>query len=364
MNLYSSKDNFENPWPQKNNPGNTMSKHINSKKILVTGAAGFIGYHLSQKLLELGHEVIGLDNLNDYYTVQLKLDRLKNLGINNVIEGKIIKSDTHGTRFQFIQLHLEDRNGLPKLFKSHSFDVVCNLAAQAGVRYSIENPNAYVDANVVGFVNLMECMRHNQVKKLVYASSSSVYGLNEKIPFETTDRVDFPISLYAATKKSNELMAYTYSHLYDMQCIGLRFFTVYGPWGRPDMAMFLFTDAILNNQPIKVFNEGKLSRDFTYIDDIVEGVQKTILNQQDKAYSLYNIGNGSPVRLMDFIEAIEKSTNKKAEKQMLPMQPGDVEQTWADTKSLENDYQYKPQTDIQIGVDRFVDWYKNYYKKS
>ena len=260
-------------------------------------------------------------------------------------------------------MNLEDRVRLPELFKNHSFDVVCNLAAQAGVCYSIENPEVYIDSNIVGFLNLMECMRHNNIKKLVYASSSSVYGMNDKIPFETSDRVDHPISLYAATKKSNELMAYTYSHLYNMQCIGLRFFTVYGPWGRPDMAMFLFTDAILNNKPIKVFNEGKLSRDFTYIDDIVEGVQKIILENQpsQKKNSLYNIGNGSPVKLMDFISAIEKSTGKIAQKTMLPMQPGDVEKTWADTKDLEIDYKYKPETDIQVGVDYFVDWYKKYY---
>ena len=320
-------------------------------------------FHLAKKLLDLGHQVVGLDNINGYYSVQLKLDRLKQLGINEVDEGKLVSSKSYGDRFQFIKLNLDNRNELPELFKKFQFDVVCNLAAQAGVRYSLENPNAYVDANVVGFVNLLECVRHYGVNKLVYASSSSVYGMNDKVPFETTDSVDYPISLYAATKKSNELMAYTYSHLYDIQCIGLRFFTVYGPWGRPDMAMFLFTDAILNNKPIKVFNHGDLSRDFTYIDDIVNGVEKTILQEQpdQKKYSLYNIGNGSPVQLMDFIKAIEKSTGKTAQKEMLPMQPGDVEKTWADTKDLERDYAYKPDTDIQIGVDRFVEWYKGYY---
>ena len=333
------------------------------KTILVTGSAGFIGFHLSKKLLDEGHIVIGLDNLNGYYSVQLKLDRLKQLGINEVFEGELVLSEKYGDLFQFIKLDLENRNKLPALFKQFSFDVVCNLAAQAGVRYSIENPNVYIDANVVGFMNVLECVRHAGVKKLVYASSSSVYGMNDKVPFETSDRVDFPISLYAATKKSNELMAYTYSHLYNIQMIGLRFFTVYGPWGRPDMAMFLFTDAILNEKPIKVFNEGNLSRDFTYIDDIVNGVEKTILQNQseEKMYSLYNIGNGNPVKLMDFIKAIEAVTAKKANKDMLPMQPGDVEKTWADTNALEEDFDYKPNTLILKGVEKFVSWYKEYY---
>ena len=336
----------------------------NKKTILVTGAAGFIGFHLCKKLLDDGHQVIGLDNINGYYSVQLKLDRLKQLGIYEVDEGKLVNSNTYGNRFQFIKLDLDNRNELPELFKIFEFDVVCNLAAQAGVRYSIENPEVYVDANIVGFLNWLRSMRHANVKKLVYASSSSVYGNNDKVPFETTDSVDHPISLYAATKKSNELMAYTYSHLYDIQCIGLRFFTVYGPWGRPDMAMFLFTDAILNNKTIKVFNHGNLSRDFTYIDDIVKGVKKTIIQDQpdNKKYSLYNIGNGRPVQLMDFIKAIEKATGKTAQKEMLPMQPGDVEQTWADTKDLERDYGYKPGTDIQVGVEGYLDWFERYYK--
>ena len=335
------------------------------KTILVTGTAGFIGYHLAKNLLDEGHQVIGLDNINGYYSVQLKLDRLKQLGIYEVDEGRVVSSKTYGDRFQFIKLDLDNRNELPALFKKFEFDVVCNLAAQAGVRYSLENPEVYIDANVVGFLNLLECMRHANVKKLVYASSSSVYGMNDKVPFETTDSVDHPISLYAATKKSNELMAYTYSHLYDIQCIGLRFFTVYGPWGRPDMAMFLFTDAILNDKPIKVFNHGDLSRDFTYIDDIVNGLVKTILQDQpdNKKYSLYNIGNGSPVQLMDFIKAIEKATGKTAQKEMLPMQPDDVEKTWADTSDLERDFNYKPGTDIQVGVDRFVEWYIKTYNK-
>lgn len=331
--------------------------------ILVTGAAGFIGFHLCKRLLENGYRVVGLDNINGYYSVQLKLDRLKQLGIKEVAEGGLVKGDKYKNNFSFIKLDLENRTELPKLFEQFKFTAVCNLAAQAGVRYSIENPNVYIDANVVGFVNLLECMRHANVKKLVYASSSSVYGMNEKVPFETSDRVDHPVSLYAATKKSNELMAYTYSHLFNMQTIGLRFFTVYGPWGRPDMAMFLFTDAILNDKPIKVFNEGNLSRDFTYIEDIINGIEKTLMMPQpkNKNYSLYNIGNGKPVKLMDFIEAIEKVTGKKAKKVLLPMQPGDVEKTWADTTALENDYNYKPNTLIKNGIDSFVEWYKIFY---
>jgi UDP-glucuronate 4-epimerase len=332
-----------------------------SKTILVTGAAGFIGCHLSKKLLDQGHQVIGLDNINGYYSVQLKLDRLKQLGVDEVAEGELVSSATYSNQFQFIKIDLENRNELNSLFNRFKFDVVCNLAAQAGVRYSIDNPNVYVDTNVVGFMNLLECVRHSDVKKLIFASSSSVYGNNKNTPFKTTDQVDHPVSLYAATKKSNELMAYTYSYLYNIQTIGLRFFTVYGPWGRPDMAMFLFTDAILNNKPIKVFNHGNLSRDFTYIDDIVNGVEKTLLQEQpdQKNYSLYNIGNGSPVQLMDFIKAIEKSTAKIAQKEMLPMQPGDVVKTWADTTNLERDYNYTPNTSIREGVDNFVAWYKS-----
>jgi len=336
----------------------------NPKNILVTGVAGFIGYHLCKALLNQGHRVVGLDNINGYYSVRLKLDRLKQLGIHEVFEGEMVFSKKYEEKFSFIKLDLEDRKSLPDLFKANQFDVVCNLAAQAGVRYSIDNPEVYVDSNIVGFLNILECMRHHQVKKLVYASSSSIYGMSDKVPFEVNDQVDSPISMYAATKKSNELMAYTYSHLYDIQTIGLRFFTVYGPWGRPDMAMFLFTDAILNDKPIKVFNEGKLSRDFTYIDDIVNGVSKTILETQprDKKYSLYNIGNGSPVMLLDFIKAIENATGKTAQKNMMPMQPGDVEQTWADTTDLTKDYNYKPNTDIQFGVTQFINWYKTHYK--
>jgi len=334
-------------------------------KILVTGAAGFIGYHLCEQLLAAGHNVFGLDNLNDYYDVNLKMDRLKQLGIHNVTENATTISTIHGEKFQFIKLNLEDRENLPELFKVQAFDSVCNLAAQVGVRSSIENPLVYVDSNVVGFINLLECMRHSGIKKFVYASSSSVYGMNEKIPFATDDNVDHPISLYAATKKSNELMAYTYSHLFGIQTIGLRFFTVYGPWGRPDMAMFLFTDAILHDKPIKVFNNGELYRDFTYVDDIVNGVISALLQQPNEPtalYELYNIGNNKPVKLLDFISQIEKHTGKKAIKQMLPMQAGDVERTWADMELLKKRYSYNPSTAVSDGIQKFIDWYKAYYQ--
>lgn len=335
-------------------------------KILVTGAAGFIGYHLCEKLVKLGHVVCGLDNINGYYDINLKMARLKQLGIHEVFEHKVAVSQLHGENFTFIKINLEDQVYLPLLFQQHKFDAVCNLAAQAGVRYSIEDPMVYVESNIVGFMNLLECMRHNEVKKLVYASSSSVYGLNDKIPFSTADNVDHPISLYAATKKTNELMAHTYSHLFQIQTIGLRFFTVYGPWGRPDMAMFLFTDAILNDKPIKVFNNGELSRDFTYIDDIIEGIVATLIDNNTSErplYSLYNIGNSKPIKLLDFIEAIEKSTGKKAHKEMLPMQPGDVEKTWADVSPLIEGYGYNPIVDIHVGVPNFINWYKDYYLK-
>ena len=338
-------------------------------KILVTGAAGFIGFFVSKSLLANGHEVIGLDNINDYYDVNLKYARLKELGINRS-EAEQFNNLTRSDRqsaFSFIRLGLEDRNNLPELFKNQSFDVVCNLAAQAGVRYSLENPEAYVDSNVVGFLNILECCRNYNIKHLVYASSSSVYGLNEKIPFETTDAVDHPVSLYAATKKSNELMAHSYSHLYGFKTTGLRFFTVYGPWGRPDMAMFLFTDAIINDKPIKVFNNGNLERDFTYIDDITEGVVRILETpladetSKKQLFKIYNIGNSKSVKLMDFITAIEESLGTVAKKEMLPMQPGDVEKTWANVNDLIADYEYRPNTPIKLGVQRFVDWYKDYY---
>ncbi|MEE1896844.1 NAD-dependent epimerase [Flavobacterium rakeshii] len=331
-------------------------------KVLVTGAAGFIGYHLCERLLVLGHEVIGLDNINDYYDVKLKLDRLGRLGILKAPELKLVSGEIHGDKFKFVKMNLEDKINLPNLFAHHNFDIVCNLAAQAGVRYSLEHPFTYVESNIVGFLNLLECCRDFSVKKLIYASSSSVYGLNDKIPFSTDDNVDYPISLYAATKKSNELMAHTYSHLFGINTIGLRFFTVYGPWGRPDMAMFLFTDAILNDKPIKVFNEGNLSRDFTYIEDIVKGIVATLIeDRKDLAlYQLYNIGNSKPVKLLDFILEIEKCTGKKADMQMLPMQPGDVEKTWADISGLKEAFGYKPDTSISYGVRKFVEWYKKY----
>ncbi|WP_190808463.1 NAD-dependent epimerase [Flagellimonas sp. S3867] len=340
-------------------------------KILVTGAAGFIGFHLAKKLLQLGHEVIGLDNINDYYDVNLKYARLKELGINQEFakqEGNIITSFSIPS-FKFIRLSLEERKALPKLFESENFEAVCNLAAQAGVRYSLENPETYVDSNIVGFLNILECCRNYNVKHLVYASSSSVYGANTKIPFETSDNVDHPISLYAASKKSNELMAHTYSHLYGFLTTGLRFFTVYGPWGRPDMAMFLFTDAMLNEEPIKVFNEGKMERDFTYIDDIIEGllrvIEQPVKSRKDnnQLYKVYNIGNNNSVKLLKFIDAIEKNLNIKAKKEMLPMQPGDVEKTWANVDDLITDYGYRPNTPIETGVAKFIDWYKTFYKK-
>ncbi|GAA3777127.1 NAD-dependent epimerase [Corallibacter vietnamensis] len=340
-------------------------------KILVTGAAGFIGFHLCKVLLEKNHEVVGLDNINDYYEVSLKYNRLKELGVLQTEAQEFIKLTTSSSykNFSFIRMHLEDRENVSKLFESQGFDVVCNLAAQAGVRYSLENPEAYIDSNVVGFLNILECCRHNNIKHLLYASSSSVYGENDKIPFSVTDNVDHPISLYAATKKSNELMAYTYSHLYNIPTTGLRFFTVYGPWGRPDMALFLFTKAIDKGEPIKVFNHGKMSRDFTYIDDIINGIQivlnnppKLEVDKKQVPYRLSNIGNGSPESLMDFINAIENSLGKKAEKDLLPMQPGDVPRTWADVSELEK-IGYKSSVNIEDGVLEFVNWYKAYYKK-
>ncbi len=333
-------------------------------KVLVTGAAGFIGFHITKKLLNLGFEVIGLDNLNDYYDVNLKLARLGELGIqqDGVTYSEILQSDTY-SKFQFIKLNLEDREKLPEVFEQQKFQIVCNLAAQAGVRYSLENPEAYIDSNVVGFLNVLECCRNHSINHLVYATSSSVYGQNKKVPFSVHDNVDHPISLYAATKKSNELMAYTYSHLFNFKTTGLRFFTVYGPWGRPDMAMFLFTDAIIKGKPIKVFNGGNLERDFTYVDDIVDGVVAIITKSENQKtnYSLYNIGNSKPVKLLDFILEIEKQTGKIAVKQMMPMQAGDVETTWADVSELEKDFGYEPKTSIEFGVGEFIGWYKGYY---
>lgn len=338
-------------------------------KILVTGAAGFIGFHVSRKLLEHGHTVFGLDNLNDYYDINLKLGRLSQLGIDSdsVKEFNEIAHSESFYSFRFVRMDVQDKEYLLNLFKEEKFDVVCHLAAQAGVRYSIENPTAYIESNILGFFNILECCRHYDVKHLVYASSSSVYGLNKKVPFAISDTVDQPVSLYAASKKSNELMAHTYSHLYGLRTTGLRFFTVYGPWGRPDMAMFLFTKAIINNQPIKVFNNGDLERDFTYIDDIVTGVIHILEDHYTDSYStnepyhLYNIGNSKSVRLLDFIETIEVSLGKKATKKMMPMQAGDVKRTWADITGLKKDYNYEPSTPVKVGVDEFIQWYKGYY---
>lgn len=336
------------------------------QKILVTGAAGFIGFHLCKTLLEQGIEVIGLDNINDYYDVNLKYARLAELGVKRADAGNWNQeagSDKFPD-FGFVRLNLEDREALPQLFEREKFDAVVNLASQAGVRYSLENPMAYVDSNLVGFVNMLECCRHHQVGHLVYASSSSVYGENGKVPFSEDDRVDYPVSLYAATKKANELMAHTYSHLYKIPTSGLRFFTVYGPWGRPDMAPILFASAITEDRPINVFNNGEMSRDFTYIDDIVQGIIITLNNppiqeKEQPLYQVFNIGNGSPVSLMEFIETLEQNLGKVAEKNMLPMQPGDVPRTWADTMHL-NALGYQSTTPIQEGVKRFVTWYRTY----
>ena len=332
-------------------------------RVLVTGAAGFIGFHLSRKLLKDGCHVTGIDNLSPYYDVKLKEARLERL--------------TPFENFSFYKTDLSNRKGLEIIFNNTKYDVVVNLAAQAGVRYSIKNPHAYVDSNIVGFVNLLECCRHNNVKHLVFASSSSVYGANTKMPFSVHHNVDHPVSLYAATKKANELMAHTYSHLYGLRCTGLRFFTVYGPWGRPDMALFLFTKAILEEKPICVFNHGRMQRDFTYIDDITEGVVRIMarLPQPDPTwngdnpdpgtsyarYKIYNIGNNNPVELMEFIGMIEKVLGKKAKKEFLDLQPGDVPATYADIDDLIKDVGFKPKTTIETGIKRFVLWYNSYY---
>ncbi|MCW3786768.1 NAD-dependent epimerase [Plebeiibacterium sediminum] len=336
------------------------------QKILVTGAAGFIGYHVSKALLQRGDEVVGLDNINDYYDVNLKYARLKELGISKEkdVEDGLIQSEKYNL-FHFIKLDIVEREELEQLFANEQFDKVIHLAAQAGVRYSIENPHAYVQSNLVGFVNVLECCRHNKIKHLVYASSSSVYGNNKKVPFSEDDRVDHPVSLYAATKKSNELMAHTYSHLYQLPTTGLRFFTVYGPWGRPDMAPMLFANAITMGQPIKVFNNGEMERDFTYIDDIVEGVVKVCenvpnTNENIPYYRLFNIGNSKPVKLMDFISCLESSLGVEAKKDMYPMQPGDVKHTFAETAKLNKITKYNPSTDLRVGVEAFIKWFKDY----
>ena len=335
-------------------------------KILVTGAAGFIGAFVCKVLLDRGHQVIGIDNLNNYYDVNLKYGRLAFLGIEKekCIDNALVNSELYSL-FHFVKLDIIDKQQLESLFDKQKFEVVCNLAAQAGVRYSIESPDTYIQSNVVGFANILECCRHFSVKHLVYASSSSVYGMNTKIPFSEVDRVDTPVSLYAATKKSNELMAYTYTHLYKFATTGLRFFTVYGPWGRPDMSPILFANAIAKEEAIKVFNSGDMERDFTYIDDIVVGVVTIIekpVTEFRPMYKIYNIGNNNSVKLMDFIATIEKYMNKEAKKEMYPMQMGDVQRTWADVSELMKDYNYKPSTSIEEGIKQFITWYKEYYK--
>ena len=332
-------------------------------KFLVTGAAGFIGFHVSKRLLNDGHQVVGIDNINDYYDVKLKESRLEKL---------------ESPSFTFYKLDLADRDGMAKLFETEQFERVIHLAAQAGVRYSLENPYAYADSNLTGYLNMLEGCRHNKVQHLLYASSSSVYGLNRKMPFSTDDSVDHPVSLYAATKKANELMAHTYSHLYSIPTTGLRFFTVYGPWGRPDMALFKFTKAMLEGKSIDVYNYGKMKRDFTYIDDIVEAIVRIqdVIPQPDPEwtveegspatssapYRVYNIGNSSPVELMDYINALEQALGLEAKKNMMPIQPGDVLNTSAETQALYKTIGFKPETPVQQGVKNFVDWYKEYYQ--
>jgi UDP-glucuronate 4-epimerase len=347
-------------------------------KILITGTAGFIGHHCVETFAKEGFEVVGLDSINDYYDPNLKLGRLKAQGFDTkeIKDNTLITSKTNNN-ISFIKMNLEDKETMTKLFKEQEFDYVCHLAAQAGVRYSIENPDAYVQSNVVGFLNIIESCRHFNIKHLVFASSSSVYGLNKTMPFNTDDHTDHPISLYAATKKSNEMMAHTYAHLYNIPMTGLRFFTVYGEWGRPDMAPFLFTDAAFNNQSIKVFNNGDMYRDFTYVGDIVQSILRLIPkhakpdnswdpenpnpSSSSAPYKIYNIGNHKPVRLMDFIKAIENAVGKEIEKEMLPMQPGDVQYTYANVESLIKVTNYTPDTELQDGINKFVEWYKEFY---
>lgn len=333
-------------------------------KILVTGAAGFIGYYLTKALVGQGNEVVGLDNLNEYYDVCLKYARLSQLGIDSkVIADNVPVQSKSYPSFRFVKMDLVDRTSLNDLFRSENFDVVCNLAAQAGVRYSIENPVAYIDSNLVGFFNVLEACREFRLKHFVYASSSSVYGMNEKVPYSETDQVDTPVSLYAATKKSNELMCHAYSKLYSLPTTGIRFFTVYGPWGRPDMAPIKFMRAIIKGSPIKIYNKGNLFRDFTYIDDIIRGVLKIIPSpsQADIPYNIYNIGNSLPIPLMDFITTIEEVVGKEAVKELEDMQPGDVYKTYADTSRLEKDFGYKSQTYIKEGIARLFAWVREYY---
>lgn len=335
-------------------------------KVLVTGSAGFIGFHLVNKLLELNNEVVGIDNINDYYNPALKLARLREAGIGNEAEKWLQETvSIKNNAYRFIRMNLEDKHSLLSLCSKEQFDIIVNLAAQAGVRYSIQNPDVYVQSNIIGFLNILESIKHIPVKHFVYASSSSVYGLNKEIPFSVKHNVDHPISFYAATKKSNELMAHVYSHLYNIPCTGLRFFTVYGPWGRPDMAAFLFADAIINDRHIKVFNHGKLERDFTYIDDIIDGLIKVITKPPVKQpsvapYKILNMGNNRPVALLDFIKEIENNINKKALKEYIDMQPGDVAATWADVNELINEYGYSPSTGIDKGIPLFIKWYRQF----
>ena len=338
--------------------------------ILITGTAGFIGSGLTRKLLEAGHSVYGIDSINDYYEVTLKLDRLRACGIDRPRPGEPARSSRY-EQYTFRQTDLCDAAALNRLFAAERFDCVVNLAAQAGVRYSLTHPESYIQSNIVGFANLLEACRRHHVDKLVYASSSSVYGNNADVPFKETDRVDHPASLYAATKKSNELMAHTYSRLYQIKTVGLRFFTVYGPWGRPDMAPMLFARSILNGQAIRVFNNGDLSRDFTYIDDIVAGVERVVaapgVRREDEPgvpATVYNIGRGAPVRLMDFIGELEKSLGREARKEFVGMQAGDVYRTWADTSRLQADYGYTPSVTLEEGIARFVEWFKAYYHEN
>ncbi len=345
-------------------------------KILITGIAGFIGFHLAKRLLDDGHEVVGLDNINDYYDVDLKYGRLTQLGIEKESISHSFTTSTTYEKCKFIQLDVSDRESIERLFADEQFGAVSHLAAQAGVRYSLENPHTYIESNIVGFINILEGCRKNGIKNLSFASSSSVYGLNRSQPFKTTDHTDHPVSLYAATKKSTEMMAHSYAHLYGIEITGLRFFTVYGPWGRPDMAPMLFADAILHNRPIKVFNYGKMSRDFTYIDDIIDGIVKVINNpatsnpnwdphtpqpnSSSAPYKIYNIGNSQPIELMDFINILEQKLGIEAKKEMLPMQNGDVVSTYADTTPLQEDFGYTPLTSLDEGIEKFVEWYREF----
>ncbi|MGI8952525.1 MAG: NAD-dependent epimerase [Chitinophagaceae bacterium] len=355
-----------------------LPQRINSMKILVTGTAGFIGFHLANRLINAGHIVTGLDSINDYYDINLKYNRLSFAGISTQFisyNKKIIS--TKNENYFFYQLLLEDKENLQNIFKTEQFDIVINLAAQAGVRYSLVNPQAYVNSNIIGFLNILECCRYHQIKHLIYASSSSVYGLNDKIPFSTLQNTDHPVSLYAASKKSNELMVHVYSHLFNLPVTGFRFFTVYGPWGRPDMALFIFTKSIIENKPIQLFNNGNMLRDFTYVDDVVEGIVRVMhhapepsanwhysdseISSSSAAYKIYNIGNNAAVLLLDFVKAIEKELGIEAIKEYLPMQPGDVAATFADVNDLVKKFNYKPSTSIQYGIREFIKWYKSYY---